>query len=238
MGQKINPIGFRVGVIKDWDTHWYASKKDFAGFLIEDYKIRKYLKEKLFTAGISRIDIERAASKLTINIFTAKPGMLIGRGGTGVEALKTDVSKFIGKPANVNIIEIRNPDADAQLVAENIAASLEKRISFRRAMKQAMGRAMRAGVKGIKLKCSGRLGGAEIARDEGYHEGSIPLQTLRADIEYGFAEAKTTYGRIGVKAWVYKGEVLKRGLLTAAESNNKSPNNNRRPSRSHEGGNR
>jgi len=219
MGQKVNPHGFRVGVINDWDSRWFASKKEFADYIVEDEKIRKFLKEKLYASGIGKIEIERAAGKATINIFTAKPGMVIGRQGAGVEALKAETAKFIGRPVNLNIIEIKNPDANAQLVAENIAASLEKRISFRRAMKQAMGRAMRAGAKGIKVKCSGRLGGAEIARDEGYHEGSIPLQTLRANIEYGFAEAKTTYGRIGVKVWVYKGEVLSKGIVPAAEAN-------------------
>ncbi len=208
MGQKVHPHGFRVGVIKNWDTRWYASKKNFADYLVEDDKIRKHLKEKLFAAGISKIEIERAFNKLTVNIHTAKPGVVIGRGGAGVEALKAEVSKLVGQAVNVNIIEVRSADANAQLVAENIAAQLERRISFRRAMKQSMGRALKAGAKGIKLKCSGRLGGAEIARSEGYREGSIPLQTLRADIEYGFAEAHTTYGRIGVKVWVYKGEVL------------------------------
>ena len=208
MGQKVNPNGFRVGVIRDWNTRWYASKKDFADYLVEDRKIRDHVKARYFAAGVSRIEIERAANKITVNIHTSRPGMLIGKGGAGVELIKADVSKLVGKAVNVNIIEVRNADTDAQLVAENIAAQLEKRISFRRAMKQAMGRSMKAGAKGIKLLCAGRLGGAEIARSEGYHEGSIPLQTMRADIEYGFAEAHTTYGRIGVKAWIYKGEVL------------------------------
>ncbi|MCE5235303.1 MAG: 30S ribosomal protein S3 [Clostridiaceae bacterium] len=210
MGQKVNPNGFRVGVIKDWNTRWYASKKDFADYLVEDKKIRDHLKKVHFTAGVSKIDIERAANKITVSIHTARPGMLIGKGGVGVDTIKADVSALVGKPVNVNILEIRNPDANAQLVAENIAAQLEKRISFRRAMKQAMMRATKAGAKGIKLACAGRLGGAEIARREGYHEGSIPLQTMRADIEYGFAEAHTTYGRIGCKVWIYKGEVLNR----------------------------
>lgn len=210
MGQKVNPNGFRVGVIKDWNTRWYASKKDFADYLVEDKKIRDHLKKTYFAAGVSKIDIERAASKITVSIHTGRPGMLIGKGGAGVDAIKANVSALVGKPVNVNILEIRNPDANAQLVAENIAAQLEKRISFRRAMKQAMMRATKAGAKGIKLACSGRLGGAEIARREGYHEGSIPLQTMRADIEYGFAEAHTTYGRIGCKVWIYKGEVLNR----------------------------
>ena len=210
MGQKVNPNGFRVGVIRDWNTRWYASKKDFADYLIEDHKIREYVKAKYYAASISKIEIERAANKVTMSIYTARPGMLIGKGGAGVDAIKADVSGLVGKTVNVNIMEVRNPDANAQLIAENIAAQIEKRTSFRRAMKQAMGRAMKAGAKGIKLMCSGRLNGAEIARTEGYHDGSIPLQTMRADIEYGFAEAATTYGRIGVKVWIYKGEVLQR----------------------------
>lgn len=210
MGQKVNPNGFRVGVIRDWNTRWYASKKDFANFLVEDRKIRDHVKQRYFSAGVSRIEIERAANKVTVNIHTSRPGMLIGKGGAGVELIKADVSQLVSKPVNVNIIEVRNADTDAQLVAENIAAQLEKRISFRRAMKQAMGRSMKAGAKGIKLLCAGRLGGAEIARSEGYHDGSIPLQTMRADIDYGFTEAHTTYGRIGVKVWIYKGEVLGR----------------------------
>ena len=210
MGQKVNPNGFRVGVIRDWNTRWYASKKDFADYLVEDRKIRDFVKKKYYAASISRIEIERAANKITVSIYTGRPGMLIGKGGAGVEAIKADVSGLVGKPVNVNIMEIRNVDTDAQLVAENIAAQLEKRISFRRAMKQAMGRSMKAGAKGIKLMCAGRLGGAEIARSEGYHDGSIPLQTMRADIDYGFTEAHTTYGRIGIKVWIYKGEVLNR----------------------------
>ncbi len=208
MGQKVNPNGFRVGVIRDWNTRWYASKKDFADYLVEDKKIREFVKKKYYAASISRIEIERAANKITVNIYTGRPGMLIGKGGAGVETIKADISGLVGKAVSVNIMEVRNVDTDAQLVAENIAAQLEKRISFRRAMKQAMGRSMKAGAKGIKLMCAGRLGGAEIARTEGYHDGSIPLQTMRADIEYGFAEAATTYGRIGVKVWIYKGEVL------------------------------
>ena len=199
MGQKVNPHGARVGVILDWSTKWYAGKKDFSNNLIEDYKLRKMLKEKLDASGVSSIDIERSASKVTVTIHTAKPGIVIGRGGAGVEALKKEIEAFTGKAVSLNIMEIKLPDADAQLVAENIAQQLEKRVSFRRAMKQTIGRAMKTpGVKGIKTKVSGRLGGADIARSEGYHEGSIPLQTLRADIDYGFAEAKTTYGRIGV----------------------------------------
>lgn len=208
MGQKVNPNGFRVGVIRDWNTRWYASKKEFSDFLIEDKKIRDHIKEVHYAAGIARIDIMRAAGKVTVSIYTGRPGMLIGKGGVGVDAIKADVSALIGKPVNVNIMEIKNPDANAQLVAENIAAQLEKRISFRRAMKQAIGRTMRLQAKGIKIAVSGRLGGAEIARSEHYHEGTIPLQTLRADIDYGFWEANTTYGKIGIKVWIYKGEVL------------------------------
>ena len=209
MGLKVNPNGFRVGVIRDWDAKWYASKKDFADYLVEDNKIRKFIKDKHYGASISRIGIDRAAGKITVSIYTARPGLLIGKGGTGIEEIKQSVLAGCGKQVNVNIMEIRDADADAQLVAENIAAQIEKRISFRRAMKQAMSRAMtRPGVKGIKLSCGGRLGGAEIARSEGYHDGSIPLQTMRADIHYGFAEAHTTYGKIGVKVWIYKGEVL------------------------------
>ena len=209
MGQKVNPNGFRVGVIRDWNTRWYAAKKDFADFLVEDHEIREFVKKKYYNASNSRIEIERAAGKITVSIYTARPGLLIGKGGAGIDAIKADIQKAIGKAVNVNIMEVRDADADAQLVAENIAAQLEKRISFRRAMKQAMGRSMQKnGVKGIKLMCSGRLGGAEIARTEGYHDGSIPLQTMRADIQYGFAEAHTTYGRIGCKVWIYKGEVL------------------------------
>jgi len=208
VGQKVNPHGLRVGIIKDWDARWYASKKDFANTLIEDVILRDMLKEKLFHAGISKIEIERAANRVKVNIFTAKPGIVIGKGGTGVDTLKSDIEKFTKKATVLNIVEIKSPDTDAQLVAENIAAQLERRISFRRAMKQAMGRTMKAGAKGIKTMVSGRLGGTDIARSEGYHEGTIPLQTLRADIDYGFAEANTTYGKIGVKVWIYKGEVL------------------------------
>mgnify|MGYP000962554560 CR=1 FL=1 len=215
MGQKVNPNGFRVGVIKDWNTRWYASKKDFADFLVEDRKIRDFVKKKYFLASISRIEIDRAAGKITVSIFTARPGLLIGKGGAGIEAIKEDIKKATGKDVSVNIMEIRDADSDAQLVAENIASQLEKRISFRRAMKQAMGRAMQKNsVKGIKLMVSGRLGGAEIARSEGYHDGSIPLQTIRADIQYGFAEAKTTYGRIGCKVWIYKGELLGKRIVS------------------------
>ena len=210
MGQKVNPNGFRVGVIRDWNTRWFANKKDFANYLIEDKKIRDFLKNKYYEAGIAKIDIARAASKVTVGIHTARPGLLIGKGGVGVDTIRAELNKLVGRPATVNIIEVRNPDANAQLVAESIASALEKRTSFRRAMKQALSRAMKAGAKGIKVKCGGRLGGAEIARTEGYNEGSTPLQTIRADIEYGFAEAKTTYGRIGIKVWIYRGEVLGR----------------------------
>ena len=209
MGQKVNPHGLRVGVIKDWDSRWYASDEKFGDILVSDYNLRKFLKNKLLSAGISKIEIERD-SKETVKVFIhcAKPGMIIGKGGTEIDKLREDIEKLTGKKASVNVVEVKPIDLDAQLVAENIAAQLEKRISFRRAMKLAIGRAMRLGVKGIKTQVSGRLGGAEIARSEQYHEGTIPLQTLRADIEYGFAEANTTYGRIGVKVWIYKGEVL------------------------------
>lgn len=216
MGQKVNPHGARVGVIFDWSTRWYADKKTFADNLIEDFKIREDLKEKYYSTGISRIDIERSAAKMTINIFTGRPGMIIGRGGKGIEDLKAYVEKKLGHPVNINVVEVKTPDSDAQLVAENIAQQLEKRISFRRAMKQSIQRAMRAGAKGMKVKVSGRLNGSDIARNEHYHEGSIPLQTLRANIDYGFAEAKTTYGRLGVKVWIYKGQVLPKAKKTAA----------------------
>ncbi len=208
MGQKVNPHGLRVGIIKDWDTKWYANKRDFGNWLVEDDKVRKYIKKKLYIAGIARIEIERAASKIKLNIHAAKPGLIIGKGGAGIEQLRKEVEVLTGKSVLVNITEIKDIDACAQLVAESIAQQLEKRTSFRRAMKQAMSRAMKAGAKGIKTMCAGRLGGAEIARTEHYHEGTIPLQTLRADIDYGFAEANTTYGKIGVKTWIYKGEVL------------------------------
>ena len=208
MGQKVHPHGARVGVIKDWSARWYASKKDFADFLIDDIRLRELLKKKLGAAGVSKVDIERSANKITVNVFSAKPGVVIGRGGAGIELLKKELEQFTGKTISLNIMEIKNPEVDAQLVAENIAQQLEKRISFRRAMKQCLGRAMKGGAKGIKTTVAGRLGGADIARTEGYHEGSIPLQTLRANIDYGFAEAKTTYGRLGVKVWIYKGQVL------------------------------
>lgn len=210
MGQKVNPHGLRVGVIKDWNARWYADKKTFAANIVEDQKIREFLKKRLFNAGISQVEIERAAKRVKINIHTAKPGVVIGRGGSGIDALKKEMLPLVaGKTLLLNIVEVRYVDGDAQLMAESIAAQLEKRISFRRAMKQTIQRAMRTtGVKGVKTMCAGRLGGAEIARSETYREGTIPLQTLRADIQYGFAEANTTYGKIGVKVWVYKGEVL------------------------------
>ncbi|QAA30828.1 30S ribosomal protein S3 [Clostridium manihotivorum] len=209
MGQKVHPHGLRVGVIKDWNAKWYADKKNFADNLVEDHQIREFVKKELFSAGISKIEIERAAKRVKLNIHTAKPGVIIGRGGAGIESLKGKLEKFVKeKNVLINIVEVKNAEANAQLMAENIASQLEKRISFRRAMKQTIQRAMRTGVKGVKTACAGRLGGAEIARTEFYHEGTIPLQTLRADIDYGFAEADTTYGKIGVKVWVYNGEVL------------------------------
>lgn len=207
MGQKVNPHGLRVGIINDWDSKWYA-EKDFADCLVEDYNIRKFLKKKLFSAGVSKIEIERAADKVKVVVFTAKPGVVIGKGGTEIEVTKKELQKLTGKNVLVDIKEIKRPDRDAQLVAENIAQQLESRVSFRRAMKSCMGRTMKAGALGIKTAVSGRLGGAEIARTEFYSEGTIPLQTLRADIDYGFAEADTTYGKLGVKVWIYKGEVL------------------------------
>jgi len=214
MGQKVNPHGFRVGVIKDWDSRWYAREDKVGDLIVEDYNIRKYLKELLFSAGVPRIEIERDNAKVRIFIHCSRPGVVIGKGGAEIERLRQDVEKRIGKPVALSIVEVKNPDTNAQLIAEGIAAKLEKRIGFRRAMKNAMSRAMRLGVRGIKVMVSGRLGGAEIARSETYHEGTIPLQTLRADIEYGFAEAATTYGRIGVKVWVYNGEILSQTLRT------------------------
>ena len=208
MGQKINPTGLRIGVIKDWESRWYAKKADFGDTLVEDYELREYLLETLAPAGVPKVEIERTAKRVRINIHVAKPGMVIGRGGAEIEKLKATLEKKIGKEVSLNIIEIKNPDVNAQLVAESIASQLERRISFRRALKQAIGRAMKLGAKGIKIQVSGRIGGAEIARSETYKEGTIPLQTIRADIDYGFAEAKTTYGRIGVKVWIYTGEVL------------------------------
>ena len=211
MGQKVNPHGLRVGVIKNWDSRWFAKDAQFGDLLVEDYNIRKVLKKKLYDAGVAAIEIERTQKDVKIILQVARPGLVIGKGGELIEKLQAEMSKMIAKPVKISIIELKNPDTNAQLVAENIASQLEKRISFRRAMKQSMGRAMRMGAKGIKTCCSGRLGGAEIARTEHYHEGTIPLQTLRADIDYGFAEANTTYGKIGVKVWIYKGEVLTGG---------------------------
>ena len=208
MGQKVNPHGLRVGVIKDWDSRWYADKKNFGDNLVEDYEIRKYLKKSLFSAGIAKIEIERASDRVKVIIYTAKPGVVIGKGGAEIEVTKKELSKLTDKKVLVDIKEIKRPDRDAQLVAENIALQLENRVSFRRAMKSCMSRTMKAGAKGIKASVSGRLGGADMARTEFYSEGTIPLQTLRADIDYGFAEADTTYGKVGVKVWIYKGEVL------------------------------
>ncbi|MCI8792567.1 MAG: 30S ribosomal protein S3 [Eubacterium sp.] len=208
MGQKVNPHGLRVGVIKDWESRWYADPEEFSDNLVEDYKIREFLKKELYHAGISKIEIERTADRVKVLVYTAKPGVVIGKGGSEIEKLKGKLASYSAKKVLVDIKEVRRPDSDAQLVAENIAQQLENRISFRRAMKSCMGRAMKAGAKGIKTACSGRLGGADMARTEFYSEGNIPLQTLRADIDYGFAEANTTYGKIGVKAWIYHGEVL------------------------------
>ena len=208
MGQKTHPHGVRVGIIKDWDSKWYANKKEFGDNLVEDNKIRKYVKKKLYVAGVSGIEIERTAGKVKVKVNTAKPGIVIGKGGNLVELLKKELEKLTGKEIALDIAEVKNPEVNAQLVAENIAGQIEKRVAFRRAMKQAMSRAMKMGAKGIKTSASGRLAGAEMARTEHYHEGTIPLQTLRADIEYGFAEADTTYGKIGVKVWIYKGQVL------------------------------
>lgn len=208
MGQKVNPKGLRIGIIKDWDGKWFANKKDFSSLLVEDVKVRKFIKDKLFQAGVSRIQIERAANRIKVTIHTAKPGIVIGRGGTEIEALRKQLEALTGKQVNVNIVEIKTPELDAQLVSENVASQLEKRIAFRRAMKQVVSRSMRMGAQGIKIACAGRLAGAEIARTEWYSEGKVPLHTLRADIDYGFAEANTTYGKIGVKVWLYKGEVL------------------------------
>ena len=237
MGQKVNPHGIRVGVIKDWDSRWFTSKQEFGDTLVEDNKIRKTLKKQLFGAGVPKIEIERTTDnqsgepKGKVNIYCAKPGMVIGKGGAEIANLQKQLSEMIGKSVNVNIVEVRNIDTNAQLVAENIAGQLERRITFRRAMKQCIGRAMQRGAKGIKATCSGRLGGADIARSESYHEGTIPLQTLRADIDYGFAEADTTYGKIGVKVWIYKGEVLKGDAAKAAAQREKverkSRDNNR-----------
>lgn len=231
MGQKVNPHGMRVGVIKDWDSRWFAGKSNFGDQLVEDYNLRKTLKKQLYAAGVPKIEIERDASKVRIHIHCAKPGLVIGKQGSEIEKIRKQCEAMLGKPVSINVVEVKSPDLNAQLVAENIATQLENRISFRRAMKQSIGRAMKFGAKGIKIMCSGRLGGAEIARSETYHEGTIPLQTLRADIDYGFAEAATTYGRIGVKVWLYRGEVLN---VNTEKENNNNNRRSRRPRR--EGG--
>ena len=228
MGQKVNPHGLRVGVINGWDSRWFAKDELVGDLLVEDHKIREYLKTNLYQAGIPKVEIERDSAKVRIFIHCAKPGMIVGKGGAEIEKLQETVSKMINKPVAISIVEVRSPDLNAQLVAENIAQQLEKRISFRRAMKKAMQQATRLGAKGIKVTCGGRLGGAEIARSETYHEGTIPLQTIRADIEYGFAEAATTYGRIGVKVWIYKGEVLNTTLRAAAPEPEKRERRERR----------
>ena len=229
MGQKVNPHGLRVGVIKDWDSRWFANKATFGDTLVEDYNVRNYIKKNLYAAGVPRVEIERfAEDKVRIHIHCAKPGIVIGRGGTEIEKLRQKLEKMMRKQVDVNIVEVKNPDINSQLVAEKIALDLENRISFRRTMKQAIGRAMRLGAKGIKVMVSGRLGGAEIARSETYHEGTIPLQTIRADIDYGTAEAHTTYGRLGIKVWIYKGEVLKGEVSKTEDSRNRGGRDNRR----------
>lgn len=223
MGQKVNAHGLRVGVIKDWDSRWFADKKNFGDSLVEDYNLRVFLKKKLFLAGVDKIEIEKFANKVRVTIHAGKPGLVIGKGGSEIEKLKKDLETMTGKTIILNVIEVKVPDMSAQLVAENIASQLERRISFRKAMKQCMGRTMKMGAKGIKTSVSGRVGGAEIARTEQYHEGTIPLQTLRADIDYGFAEADTTYGKLGVKVWIYKGEVLAVGQKPAVEEKKPAP---------------
>ena len=240
MGQKINPHGLRVGVIKDWDSRWYARNDKVGDLIVEDYNIRKFLKKTLYAAGVPKIEIERDSVRLKIYIHCARPGVVIGKGGSEIERLRGQLEKMIGKPVALSIVEVKTPDTNAQLVAENIASQLERRISFRRAMKGAMGRAMRMGVRGIKVTVGGRLGGAEIARSESYHEGTIPLQTIRADIEYGFAEANTTYGKIGVKVWIYKGEVLSQTLRTTPRTmdTNRPPRDRDRRSNDRRGGDR
>lgn len=231
MGQKVNPHGLRVGVIKDWESRWYAREDKVGDLIVEDYNIRQYLKKTLYSAGVPTIEIERDSAKVRIYIHCSRPGVVIGKGGAEIERIRKEVEKMIGKPVAISIVEVRTPDTNAQLVAENIAQQLEKRIGFRRAMKNAMGRAMRMGARGIKVMCGGRLGGAEIARSECFHEGTIPLQTIRADIDYGFAEADTTYGRIGVKVWIYKGEVLSQTLRTTPRTMDLSKPNDRRRDR-------
>ena len=239
MGQKVNPHGLRVGVIKDWDSRWYAANEKVGDLLVEDKKIRDYLKKTLYGAGIPKIEIERDNAKVRVYLHCARPGVVIGKGGEDIKKIEAQLVKLTGKPVDLKIVEVRDTDTNAQLVAENIAQQLEKRIGFRRAMKNAMGRAMRAGAKGIKVSCGGRLGGAEIARTEHYHDGTIPLQTLRADIDYGFAEAATTYGRIGVKVWIYKGEVLTQALRTTPRTLDTSkPYQERRPRRDRRDGDR
>lgn len=244
MGQKVNPHGLRVGVIKDWDSRWYANKADFGDTLVEDYNVRNFIKKSLYAAGVPRIEIERFADKVRIHIHCAKPGIVIGRGGAEIEKLRAKLEAMMKKQVFINIVEVKQPDMDSQLVAEKIALDLENRVSFRRAMKQSIGRTMRLGAKGIKVKVSGRLAGAEIARSESYHEGTIPLQTIRADIDYGFAEADTTYGKLGVKVWIYKGEVLKGDAAKAAaqrekiERKNEPKNNDRRRRDDRRDGNR
>ena len=239
MGQKVNPHGLRVGVIKDWDSRWYAANEKVGDLLVEDKKIRDYLKKTLYGAGIPKIEIERDNAKVRIYLHCARPGVVIGKGGEDIKKVEAQLVKLTGKPVDLKIVEVRDTDTNAQLVAENIAQQLEKRIGFRRAMKNSMGRAMRAGAKGIKVSCGGRLGGAEIARTEHYHDGTIPLQTLRADIDYGFAEAATTYGRIGVKVWIYKGEVLTQALRTTPRTLDTSkPYQERRPRRDRRDGDR
>jgi small subunit ribosomal protein S3 len=229
MGQKVNPHGIRVGIIKDWDSKWYADKKSFGINLTEDYKIREYIKGSLFQAGIAKIEIERFASRVKVSVFTAKPGMIIGKGGSGVELLKNSIEKITGKTVIINVEEIKVPELNAQLVAENIASQIEKRVSFRRAMKQSIQRSMKMGAKGIKTSVSGRLNGADMARTEGYSEGKIPLQTLRADISYGFAEANTTFGKVGVKVWICRGEILRKSgsLLSDNQEPTKAPGDSR-----------
>lgn len=234
MGQKVNPHGLRVGVIKDWDSRWFADKKSFGDSLVEDYNLRVFLKNKLFQAGVAKIEIEKFANKVRISIHAAKPGIVIGKGGSEIDKLKKELEKMTGKTIILNVIKVKSPDMNAQLVAENIASQLERRISFRKAMKQCMGRTMKLGAKGIKTYVAGRVGGAEIARTEQYHEGTIPLQTLRADIDYGFTEANTTYGKLGVKVWIYKGEILAEGRNAEAKESKPQRKNSRRT----EGGNK